>query len=253
MLSTAILVIAGLDPTGGAGIAADVRVCGARGFSSSVVVTAIANQTHDVGLTVRPLDAAVVSESLEAALSVGPAAIKIGMLANAGVVRVVADRLTALDGCPPIVVDPVMASSSGMELLDEDGLAAMVERLFPISTLVTPNWDEAAALSGIEVDSVRSAFEAGDIIRKLAPAVLVTGGHSDGDPVDVLVDRSGRIELPSPRVDGDFRGTGCALSSLIAMELAKGKGLREAVLSAKGVLAASLARSKPPYIVFEKC
>ena len=243
------LTIGGLDPTGGAGIVADIRAFAVCGVPAGAVVAAFANQTHDRGIAVWPVDSRTFIESIDAALAIRPSAIKIGMLANSEIVRVVADRLGALENCP-VVLDTVMRSSSGMELLDEAGIDAMVELLFPISTVITPNWDEAAALSGYAVDSINSSVEAGIALLKSTNAVLVTGGHSEGDPVDLLFDSSGRAEFASARIDGNFRGTGCALSSLIAAELALGKGLRDAIYAAKKRLSAALDKSKPPYITF---
>jgi len=253
MINVPILSIAGLDPTGGAGILLDIAVCAARGKPCAGAVTGIAVQTHEKAIFVEPTAPRLFRSMLEAAISAEPAAIKIGMLANRTIAEIVADTLEKTAGIP-VVLDPVIRSTSGLELLDTDGVAFLRQKLLQKCDIVSPNWDEAAVLTKIPVNDIKSAAVAGKQIHSdSGVAVIVTGGHASGEPVDVLVDDYGVIELPSERINGDFRGTGCVLSSMIAIELADGKSLRRAVLSAKELLAASLAKSRPPYITIVNC
>ncbi len=248
MSNSVILIIAGLDPTGGAGISADIRAVSAMGAVVAPVISAIANQGHREGVAVHPVDEADFAEALDSALTADPQAVKIGMAGNARTIEVIADRLAPLSERIPIVLDPVLRSSSGMELADLDATEALIERLFPIAALVTPNLDEAGRFASMRIASLEDILSAGARIAGATAAVLIKGGHSAGIPIDYLFQREEVREFQSERVPGEFRGTGCALASLIACGLARGEALPRAVSSAKARLTAALGQSIPPYI-----
>ena len=218
------LTIAGSDPSGGAGIQADLRTFAALGVVGVSVVTALTVQNSHGVQSVHPVEASVVAAQLEAILAdARPDAVKIGMLGGAEQVRVVADILGRfpLDN---IVLDPVLASTHGVPLLDEAGRALLVSELAPLCALVTPNQDEWRALPGLDKFPV-----------------LVKGGHLPGDPVDLLQAPDGELRFPGPRVDTPHtHGTGCLLSSAIAAFLARGHTLSGAVGEAKRLLTAAL-------------
>ncbi|MCK5832884.1 hydroxymethylpyrimidine/phosphomethylpyrimidine kinase [bacterium] len=247
-----ICVIAGLDPTGCSGISADIRAISATGNIVSPVITAIANQGFDSAGKTHLVKPAVFAESLQYAFSTStkPSSIKIGMLGSGNLVDTLCDSLESFSIGVPIVLDPVFHSTSCMELLDRNGIAILVKRLFPLTTLVTANWEEASILSGVEVSSEESAKCAGESISKSTNAVLIKGGHSSGEPRDFLFFGKCMYEFSSKRIAGRFRGTGCALASLIASNLAEGLSLPDSVSKAKSVLTSALKKSHPPYILY---
>jgi hydroxymethylpyrimidine/phosphomethylpyrimidine kinase len=151
-------------------------------------------------------------------------------------------------GVEMLVVDPVLAASTGHPLLDEPGIDALVRMLLPRATVVTPNVAEAERLSGRAVRTVDDAAEAARAIGKLGPsAVVVTGGHLDGDPVDVLFDGSYVIVIPGKRIETrNLHGTGCVFSAAVTAGLAKGRGIEAAVLAAKEFVTGAIERGSKP-------
>ncbi len=241
-----VLTIGGLDPSGGAGILVDAgairslrlhcaAVCAVRTVQDGVSFSSAAAQ--DVSSIVAEIRSVFEHQQVRA--------VKIGALGNSKVVIAIG-RLMLNSGLP-IVVDPVIRSTSGGELLDNDGVTAMREHLIPMATLVTPNLAEASVLCGIPVGNVEDMTEAAQIALGLgARAVLIKGGHLDGSRVvDVFASReSGTITLEDDRLDvGEVRGTGCALASLIAAKLGCGVKMREAVEGARAILRGAMARS----------
>ena len=232
--TTAIaLTIAGSDSGGGAGIQADLKTFQRFGVFGTSVLTAItAQNTHGVrAWTATPLD--LVRSQIDAvAEDLRPGAVKSGMLADAGVVRTVADGIRA-HALRPYVLDPVMVATSGDPLLEPRAIAAIRDELFPLAALVTPNLDEASLLVG---EPVRDVAAMEDAARRMverfgAAAALVKGGHLGGpEAVDVLFDgalhrfRHARIDTQSTH------GTGCTLSAAIAAHLALGSSLLDAVI-----------------------
>jgi len=248
MKNRTLLAISGLDPTGGAGMAMDIRVATAYGFLCAPIVTGLAIQTNDEGISLEATNSKNFSLMLDCALSTKPLAVKIGMLANSPNAEIVSDKLSGISGLQ-VVLDTVLASSSGMPLIDVSGIEIMKKRLIPIAAVFTPNWPEASVLSGRTIESLSDAIDcAKALFDEFNSPVLLTGGHCPGKPVDILVDSDGVVELPSEKIPGSFRGTGCALSMMITAELAEGRSLRRAVLSARECLAASMANSTQPYI-----
>jgi hydroxymethylpyrimidine/phosphomethylpyrimidine kinase len=233
---TRAVTIAGFDPSGGAGVTADLRTFCAWGCRGAAVIAALTAQDAGGVRGVRAVEADFVAAQLAAVLADGvPAAVKTGMLLTRGAVLETAAFLESRPGVP-VVVDPVLASSGGVALLEADAFRVLVERLVPRATLVTPNALEAAALTGIEVRDAADARAAGEaLLERGARAVLVKGGHVPGDEViDTLVLRRGLPRTFSrPRISGPRRrGTGCALSAAIAAGLARGLALEAAIESA---------------------
>lgn len=234
-----VLVLGGLDPSGGAGILADCAAVRSRGLHCAAVCTLETVQDGTSFLASSLASLKRVSMAVEAILGkqvVG--AIKTGALGDAEMVRFVAG-VAHRDSGRHLVVDPVMESSSGGELLDEEGVNVLREHLLPLATIVTPNMAEASRLTGLSVDDLDSMKRAALRILELGPdAVLVKGGHLNGRPCDVFARRDVEPEiLDSDRIDvGEVRGTGCGLASLVACSLAGGSGVRDAVLESRAIL-----------------
>lgn len=234
---TTVLVIAGTDSSGGAGLARDVATLTCLGVEAQCAVTAVTAQTEREVTAVELLPPHLVQAQIDAALATGRvAAIKIGMLGASAIVEAVAESIPPRARLP-LVLDPVLAATSGGALLDAAGRAALVARLLPRTTLLTPNIPEAAAL--LEATPATSAAEVIEQGRALcargAAAVLMKGGHASGErATDWLVTAEGRVhELGAPRLTGARRGTGCALASAIAAGLAAGVTLELACRRAK--------------------
>lgn len=245
-----VLVIAGSDSSGGAGIVRDVQTLTDLNADALCVVTAVTAQSNRQVTAVHAVPPEVVRAQIEAACAtLRPDAVKIGMLGNRAAVEAVAEALGRLaDGTVPVVLDPVLMSSSGGALLDEEGRRALLERLIPLATLLTPNVPEAAALLGEDSAAGGAALDLqAQRLLSLGPrAVLLKGGHASEDAAtDRLVIRDEPLlKLAAPRVSATRRGTGCALASAIAARLAEGRTLTEACQSAKEyVLRTLLLRS----------
>jgi hydroxymethylpyrimidine/phosphomethylpyrimidine kinase len=235
----AVLAIAGSDSGGGAGIQADLKAiarCGAHGMTAITALTA--QNTTGVDAIVPTPPEMIVAQVRAVASDIGVDAVKIGMLGDEPTIAAVVESLDLIDDYRrgiPIVVDPVMVSESGATLLDPNAKAALIERILPRATVVTPNLREALELAGRSGD-VRSE-ELGEAILALGPrAVIVTGGHVD-DGADVLVDDDGSIRIDGPRYPGAAHGSGCTHSSALAALLARGMGLPDAARWAREIAA----------------
>ncbi|MBV8876564.1 MAG: bifunctional hydroxymethylpyrimidine kinase/phosphomethylpyrimidine kinase [Gammaproteobacteria bacterium] len=231
-----VLVIGGSDSSGGAGITRDAQTLAQLGARMLPVVTAVTAQTDARVAAVHIVSAQLVRAQMAAAFSSGPVqAIKTGMLATRAIVRAVAAALPP--SAPPLVIDPVLASSSGGELLDRAGQEAMCVTLLPRAALLTPNIPEAAALLGTQpATSEEQLLHHAEALLRLGPAaVLLKGGHAEGpEAVDLLLARDAApLWLRAPRVNATRRGTGCALASAIAAGLAAGLDLPAACAQAK--------------------
>lgn len=227
-----VLVIAGLDSSTGAGLARDLAVMSDLGIAARVVATAVTAQDAAGVCTVHPVQPEMVTAQIRAA---GPVrAAKLGMLSNADIVRAVAKALPKV----PFVLDPVLATSAGAPLIDDDGMTAMIARLVPRATLVTPNLPEASRLTGLPADAERASLAAG-FFAMGAQAVLLKGGHAGGpDAVDWLMRPNlAPLRFMAPRKPGSRRGTGCTLASAIAGYLSCGDDLATACGAAKRYLA----------------
>jgi hydroxymethylpyrimidine/phosphomethylpyrimidine kinase len=228
------LTIAGSDPSGGAGIQADLKTFYRFGVYGAAVPTLITVQNSMRVSRVEVLAANLVQEQIEAVLEdIPPQAAKTGALGSAEIVRVVAR--TAEGGSFPLVVDPVIASTRGHGLLDDDAVAALRHELLPHAALLTPNIPEAEALSGMRIAGDEDLRRAVCRLREMgARAVLVKGGHREGNAIDILFDGAEWHEFRAPRIDTRHtHGTGCTYSAAIAALLARGEALVDAVAKAK--------------------
>jgi hydroxymethylpyrimidine/phosphomethylpyrimidine kinase len=224
------LTIAGSDSGGGAGIQADLKAFAAAGCHGSTAIVALTAQ-NTVGVTeVLEVPPAFVRAQLEAVFSdIGVDAAKTGMLFSRAIIETVADFLT--DHPVPLVVDPVMVASSGARLLQDDAVGALVTRIFPLATVVTPNLPEAEALTALPPGS-SPALLAERIHELGAPAVIVTGGHGDSH-ADHLFDGHEHVEVPVERHDvAATHGAGCTHSATLAALLARGLTLQDAARGA---------------------
>ena len=231
-----VLVVAGSDSSGGAGIVRDIETLAAFGVKASVAITAVTVQTHHGVEHVDTVAPERVAQQMRAALSANPiAAIKIGMLATSATIAAVAQVLADHPDIP-VVLDPVLVSTSGRALLTPDATDAPRE-LFRACTLVTPNLPELSVLAAspiaISPDSV--AGQARSLLRAGAKAVLVKGGHAGGvEAIDLLFQpEKADQSFASPRLAATMRGTGCMLASAIAARLAFGDPLAAAITQAK--------------------
>jgi hydroxymethylpyrimidine/phosphomethylpyrimidine kinase len=241
----AVLVIAGSDSSGGAGLVRDLRALAHFGIAAACAITAVTAQTHGHLLSVHHVPPETVRTQIRAALDCANIrAVKVGMLGTAATVSAVADSLPRA-GAVPIVLDPVLLSSSGGVLLDEEGRAEMRARLFPRATLLTPNIPEAASLCGAPLASSREErlAQARTLLALGPRAILLKGGHAEGpEAADLLLTADGAPQwLSSPRLDARCRGTGCALASAIAACLATGSSLEDACREGKQYVLSLLA------------
>lgn len=232
------LTIAGLDPSGGAGILADIKTFSNFGvYGMGIVTTVTAQNSQGVNVS-HPLTPNILIRQLESIFAdFDVAAIKIGMLGSRAVAVSVGRFLRDIGFEKPIILDPILTSSSGATLLDPVALNSMIRELVPIATLITPNLREASVLAEIPVKTEKNMYEAAEAIRGLGPqAVLVTGGHLKERAMDLLYDGEEFFELASKKVNKDVHGTGCHLSTAIAANMAAGMTLYEAVRSAKAYM-----------------
>lgn len=235
-----VLTIAGVDPSGGAGIAADLKVIAAHGLYGMCAVTALTaqNTTGVFGVELTP--PGFVARQMDAVFSdIFPDAVKIGMVGGAA-----AEIAASLQkwGAKNIVLDPLLVSSSGTALLSAAQRETLIKSLLPCASLLTPNLAEAAVLCGFPVaDEAAQEKAARCLSARFHTAVLVKGGHLTGDAADVLAADGAVFRFTAPRVENpNSHGTGCTLSSAIACSLAAGKTLQESVKSAKAYLTGAL-------------
>jgi hydroxymethylpyrimidine/phosphomethylpyrimidine kinase len=239
-----VLVVAGSDSGAGAGIQADIKTIAALGGYATTAITAITAQdtrgVHDV-MRVPP---ELVRRQMEVVLDdIGADCIKTGMLHDAAILAAVVDIVVAKAATIPLVVDPVLVASDGTRLMDEDALEILKRSLIPLTTVLTPNAPEAAALTGIAVDDLDAMQRAAEALVGLgAGAALVKGGHVDGDTVrDVFFDGRTATVLESEWImTRHTHGTGCTLASAIAVGLAQGMPPLAAIRRARAYLTAAL-------------
>ncbi|MCX7781825.1 MAG: bifunctional hydroxymethylpyrimidine kinase/phosphomethylpyrimidine kinase [Negativicutes bacterium] len=229
------LTIAGSDSSGGAGIQADIKAFSALGVYGMSVITAVTAQNTCGVTNIRELDEEIVRDQIAAVFDdIQVNAVKIGMLANAGLTKTVAETLQKY-GAANIVVDPVMISKSGSVLLRPEAIQALTEYLFPLASVVTPNLHEASRIVGFPVEDRAGMEAAAVVIKKMGPAyVVVKGGHLQGAPCDLVYDGTEFTVLANERIDTvHTHGTGCTFSSAVAAGLAKGMPVLDAVRMAK--------------------
>ena len=240
-----ILVIAGSDSGGGAGIQADIKTAMALGAYASTAVTALtAQDTHGVH-AIHPVPPGFIRQQIAVALAdPGADAIKTGMLGDAAVIEAVAAALAGIR--LPMVVDPVMVAKGGAVLLETAALSALKRALLPLATLLTPNLPEAEMLTGLRIATLPEMHHAAETLLTLGvPAVLLKGGHAGGDTVtDLLATETGTVEFTRPRLPTRHtHGTGCTLATAIACGLAAGMSLAGAVGRARDYVQAAIAAS----------
>ncbi len=241
-----VLIIAGSDSGGGAGLQADLKAVTALGGFAATAVTALTVQ-NTLGVSgVHPVPAAFVTAQARAVLDdIGADALKTGMLGDLAMVETVAAILDSAPGVPA-VVDPVMTAKGGAALLADEAMDAVRQLMVPRATLLTPNAPEAEALTGIAVETTDDLRRAGEALLALgAGAVLMKGGHLSGDRLtDILITPSGETLFEADRIDTRHtHGTGCTLASACAAGLAQGLGLEAAVARAWAYVQEAIARA----------
>lgn len=240
-----LLIIAGSDSSGGAGIQADLKTAQAHKVYAQTAITAVTVQ-NTLGVTgAHIVPPQIVRDQIIACLSdIGADAIKTGMLGSAEMVAMVAQTLAEHAAGIPLVVDPVMVAKGGAALLDDGAVAAMKKKLIPLGTLITPNLPEAKALTGILPISDHTVRNAAMVFQMLGcPDVLFKGGHAEGDRVtDSLWHDGAMTKFTAPRqATRHTHGTGCTLATAIACGLAQGRSLPDAVSRAHGYVQAAIA------------
>ena len=240
-----VLVVAGSDSGGGAGIQADVKTVTALGGYAATAITALTAQ-NTVGVQgISEVAPDFVAQQMESVLSdIGADCIKTGMLHNAAVIEAVMDCYERLAPETPLVVDPVMVAKSGDALLEPEASQAFKARLILRATVLTPNLPEAEFLTGLTIASPEAMVEAAAMLVTLGPsAILLKGGHLDHPSVhDVLVSADGIEIFESPRIATvHTHGTGCTLASAIATGIAGGLGVRDSVVRARAYVAEAIA------------
>jgi hydroxymethylpyrimidine/phosphomethylpyrimidine kinase len=243
-----VLIVAGSDSGGGAGIQGDIKTATALGAYAMTAITAVTVQNTNGVSRSFPIPSDVISEQIQAVMSdIGADAIKTGMLVSGGVIAAVADAMKGYADLP-IVVDPVMTAKDGASLLDDPGVHALKAHLFPIAALVTPNIPEAERLTGVHILTEDDMVAAGETLRDFgARAVLIKGGHLSGDTVtDVLVSKSGVHRFSAGRLrNRSTHGTGCALATATATCLAQGMPLVRAVEKAREFVRSAIGAGFP--------
>lgn len=242
-----VLTIAGSDSGGGAGIQADLKTFAALGAYGMSVVTAVTAQNTLTVKAVHEIPPGVVGAQLAAVLDdIGADAAKIGMLASSELIRVVADGLAEHPQIP-VVLDPVMVAKSGDALLRDDAVEALVELLLPRAAIVTPNLPEAERLTGLPAGSETERIDAAAALAERGPAVLLKGGHGEGDRLLDLLYVDGSVHrFVNPRIETtSTHGTGCTLSAAIAAGMAAGRSTLDAVGEAIDYLHGAIAAAAP--------
>ena len=237
-----VLTIAGSDCSGGAGIQADLKTMTMNGVYAMSAITALTAQ-NTTGVTgIMEADPEFLRKQIDAVFEdIYPDAVKVGMVSSVELIEVIAERL-AFYKAGNIVVDPVMVATSGSKLLEDGAINALVTKLLPLATVITPNIPEAEILSGMSIKNAdEMVVAAGKIAEKTGVAVLLKGGHSVEDADDLLYINGEATWFHGRRIDNpDTHGTGCTLSSAIATFLAKGMDLKDAVSNAKDYISACL-------------
>jgi len=237
-----VLIIAGSDSSGGAGIQADIKTITVHKQFAMTAITALTAQNTTGVSGIFEVSAEFVAAQMDAVFSdIVPDAVKIGMVSSEHIIYTISERLRHYNA-RGIVVDPVMVSTSGSALISETAKNALAKSLFPLSQLVTPNIPEAEVLCGFQVNNQSDMVDAAQAISKqFSCNVLLKGGHLDGDASDLLLENEAIHWFHGERINNpNNHGTGCTLSSAIACGLADGKSLRESVADAKAYIHGAL-------------
>jgi hydroxymethylpyrimidine/phosphomethylpyrimidine kinase len=245
-----VLIIAGSDSGGGAGIQADIKAVTALDAFAATAITALTAQNTKGVYGVLPVSAEFIRQQIAVVMDdIGADVIKIGMLGDTATIAVVCDALAACAPGVPVVLDPVMVAKGGHHLLAEDAVAVLRSRLLPLAAVITPNLPEAEALTGLTIDTEAAMRAAARALLALgAPAVLLKGGHLPSDTVvDLLATADGIEAFAAPRIQTRHtHGTGCTTASAVAAGLAQGMSLRDAVVRARAYVRQAIA-SAPGY------
>lgn len=240
-----VLTIAGSDSCGGAGIQADLKTFSAHGVYGMSVITAVTAQNTQGVFAVQDISAELISKQIEAIFDdISVHGLKIGMVSQVDTINTIAEGLGFYKPAN-IVLDPVMVSKSGYHLLQRSAKEALIKKLLPLATVVTPNIPEAEVLTDMRIRSVGEMKKAAGMIFEMGPKnVLIKGGHLDDKATDILFDGTGTSCLESRRIDTkNTHGTGCTLSAAIASNLAKGFSVGEAVVKAKEYITEAIENS----------
>lgn len=245
MLYIKTLTIAGSDCSGGAGVQADIKTMSALGCYAASVITAITAQNTQGVYAVSAVSPCVITAQIDAVMQdLAPQHIKIGMMNNAETINAIADSISHYS-YHSLIIDPVMVSTSGCQLMLPHAITLLRDRIIPLATLLTPNIPEAEQLTGITIDSDEQAHKAASLIRQMgARAVLIKGGHRQGTTKTdwLYTDDGQRYAYTSPTVNThNTHGTGCTLSSAITAFIAKGDALPQAVQHAKEYVSKAIA------------
>ena len=248
-----VLTVAGFDPSSGAGVTADIKTIAAHGCYGIACITAMTVQSTAGVRRVQALDTPLITETLEElAADIPIDAVHIGMLATANVVRAVAEFLNRRGKAklPNVVLDPILKSSSGADLLDAPGLKLLIDRLLPLADVITPNVEEATLLTGLKVTNLDEMKAAAANLHTMgASVVVVTGGHLD-KAIDLLsfTTKKGveqEVLKAERQRSNSTHGTGCAFATALSCHLALGRGIAEATLLAKTYVTAAIAAGHP--------
>ncbi len=239
------MTIAGSDSGGGAGIQADLKTFASLGVYGTSALTAVTAQNTQGVFAVAEVPEEVIAAQIDVVMEdIGASAAKTGMLSSESIVRVVADRLEAWD-VRSLVVDPVMVAKSGDFLLQESAVQSVVDVLLPLALVVTPNLPEAQVLASMHIESPDDAIKAAQRIGSFGPKfVVIKGGHSAGNPDDLIFDGSTTTMLEGERIDtANTHGTGCTFSAAITAFLAIGYSPMDAIIRAKSYITEALRSS----------
>ena len=238
-----VLTIAGSDPSGGAGIQADLKTFAAHGVYGMSVITALTAQNTTGVFGVQDTTPEFIKQQMKCVFDdIPPDSVKIGMLSGVDTINAVADMLLEY-GAKNIVADTVMISTSGSRLLSEDATDTFINRIFPIADIITPNIMEAEVLSGIKIENRSDMLTAAKKLSKtFGGSILIKGGHLPDSADDLLYSKSGAEWLQADKIDNpNTHGTGCTLSSAIACSLADGLSISQSVKNAKEYVRGAIA------------
>jgi len=240
------LTIAGSDPTGGAGLQADLKVFSAFGVHGLTVLSALTAQNSEGVDALFPVDRVCIERQLHVLLpDIRPHAIKLGMLYKTTTVELVAEvfKKYSLNN---LVIDPVIISSSGMNLVEESMLDTLIDELFPLSKVITPNIHEASVLTGMKIKDKKDMEDAVKVLKEMGPEVIViTGGHLSETALDLYYDGEFHI-LEGAKLKGEYHGTGCVFSAVVTALLALDHSPLEAVTRAKDFVRNAIVEAYHP-------
>ena len=230
-----VLSIAGTDPSGGAGVQADLKTISAHGVFAMNIITSVVAQNTSRVISILDMPDNMINDQIDGIFEdIQVDGVKIGMLNNSRIMTAVANKLKEYKP-KNIVLDPVMYAKNGCPLMDEDSITTLIEEVIPLADLITPNIPEAEKIADMKINNLEDMKTASKkIVEQGAKAVLLKGGHSQGDAIDVLYDGENFFEYKTERIDTkNTHGTGCTLSASIASNLALGKPMDEAIKESK--------------------